>query len=112
MPDLSEEQSWWTDLFIGPDPGLQIPEDVWETALTVALEDDISWAADDLVPTDDGGGLLADELTDEMQFHHDFGHHDPHDWFSDSYEGGVETDPHHIPFAEDLPYDIDEPDDS
>jgi hypothetical protein len=36
MPDASDEQTWWSNLFTGgADPGLEIPDGVWESVMTV-----------------------------------------------------------------------------
>jgi hypothetical protein len=115
MPDASDEQSWWSDLFTGgADPGLEIPDGVWESVMTTALDIDTADPADDLMPVDqpDTG---SDGLDDEPGIYHDFGHpsaHDDtilHDDVGSIDPESVAHDPyddsdHHGPYDHDGPY--------
>ncbi|HME46944.1 hypothetical protein [Mycobacterium sp.] len=78
MPDASDEQAWWSNLFTGgADPGLEIPDGVWESVMTAALEIDVPEYADDLMPADQGE-MGFDELDDEPGMYHEFGHPSAH----------------------------------
>jgi hypothetical protein len=83
-PDLSDEQTWWSTLFIGgADPGMDVPDEVWDEALSAALDTDIPLGDDALVPSDDYGmapdeadydSLSLDPL-DHLAHPQDEGHH-------------------------------------
>ena len=123
MPDASEEQAWWSNLFTGgADPGLDFPDGVWESVMTTALEIDPPEYADDLMAADQVETGF-DELDDEPAFYHELGHPSAHDdavvhdgsdvavagdtsaehtFAEDTYDGGNEPE---------VPYDVG-PDDS
>jgi hypothetical protein len=79
MPDASDEQTWWSNLFGGgADPGLEIPDDVWESVMTAAFDTDTPDPVDDLMPADELHTGF-DGLEDEPGVYHDFGHPSAHD---------------------------------
>lgn len=107
MPDLSDEQSWWTQLLGGSaDSAWTMPEQSWDAALAAALDPDTPMPDDALIPSDDAdapvdltAGDVAVEPTDtlEMGEHDGIGsyvHH--HDWLhqvddhhGDDFDGAV-----------------------
>lgn len=105
MRDASDEQTWWSNLFTGgPDPGLEIPDGVWESVVTAALEIDTPQPADDLMPADyvDMG---FDDLDDEAVVHHDVAHPAAHDDAIVDDVGGIDPELGHAPIAEDANHD-------
>ncbi len=73
MPDASDDQTCWSNLFTGgADPGLEIPDGVWESVMTAALESDTADLVDDLVPGDQVETGF-DGLDDERGIFHEFG---------------------------------------
>ena len=72
MPGASDEQTWWSSLFSGgADPGLDLPDGLWESMMTTVLDDDMVDPADDLIPEDqpDTGFDWPDE---GPGLHHEF----------------------------------------
>jgi hypothetical protein len=74
MADKSDEQTWWSDLFTdGADPGLAIPDDLWESVVATALDVDAPAPTDDLTPADQTE-IYLDGLDGPSGFHDDVGH--------------------------------------
>jgi hypothetical protein len=70
MPDASDEQTWWSTLFVGGvDPALQMPDGTWQSAMTAALDVDTPEPADDLVP-DDEDAIFLDAADEDAAIHH------------------------------------------
>ena len=108
MPNSSDEQTWWSSLFIdGADPGLEVPDGVWDAALTAALDPDTAPATDDLTSAD-SGGVAFDDLADDSGVYHHVGHPDFHDAVDHGDAGYIEAEPDHNGLADDTPYGIDD----
>jgi hypothetical protein len=74
MPNASEEQTWWSNLFTGgADPGLDVPDGLWESVVTTAFEIDVPEPADDVMPADQLE-MGSDELDEEAGINHEVGH--------------------------------------
>ena len=92
MPDVSDEQTWWSNLFTGgADTGLEIPDGLWESVVAATFESETQPPADELLPTDHGDNGF-DALDDEPAGH-------------------FEEATHHGSADHEVPYDAD-PDDA
>ncbi len=64
MPDASDEQTWWSNLFTGgADTGLEIPDGIWESVVAATFEIDTQPPADQLLPTDQVRTVLMSSTT-------------------------------------------------
>ena len=113
MPDASDEQTWWSNLFTGgADTGLEIPDGIWESVVAATFEIDTQPPADQLLPTNqvDNG---FDELDDEPDGHRDLGHSSAHTSAAsdDVGDGSFEEATHHDNIDHEVLYDAD-PDDA
>jgi hypothetical protein len=105
MPDASDEQTWWSSLFAGGvDPGLEIPDGTWQSAMTAALDLDTPEPADELVPADDDA-TSVDAVDEGAAAHHDVA--DRHTDDDRVLNGAPHVDPdtEHDPGAEYIHHD-------
>lgn len=72
MASESDEQTWWSSMLgAGRDPGLQMPDGVWDSAVASALDPDTPWPEGDLIPTDNIGDPIDADIGefDSDEFH-------------------------------------------
>lgn len=93
MQDELDDKAWWSGLFHGStDPGLEVPADVWDSAIGAALDPQTPSADPELIPRDDGESV-ADGVGDEGVLSEDLGY-PPHD--SLDHDDHVASDDAHI----------------
>jgi hypothetical protein len=106
MQDESTDKAWWSDLFHGStDPALEVPADVWDSAIGGALDPETPGPDDDLVPPPDAESYTSD-LGDDSLIDDDLGY-SPHE--SVHHDDIVATDDVHIPHPSEGHVDFGDP---
>jgi hypothetical protein len=111
MPDASDEQTWWSDLFTGgADPGLEIPDGVWESVVATTFEIETPQSTDDLLPADHVSAEFGEPEVD-WGVHYDIDRHSDSCYTTLGDDGDSAIAEEHHSLGHEVPYDA-SPDDS